>query len=264
MKKKIITYGKDGPVEKEIQHIPVRFILAITLMIFETLAVLGIVIWLTNHIPLFFISVFLTQCFCALKIINSPENPDYKVPWLLVVLTLPIAGFMIYFMFYDRKLSKKFIKRSEIVREKQNHPDDSEVLMKLEEEDRKAYLQAKLLRKLSNTHIYQNTEAEYFDMGEKLFPQLLEDLKKAEKFIFMEYFIIEEGIFWNSILEILKEKAANGVEVRVIYDDIGCMFTLPGDYFYTLRKMGIKAVSFSMLKGQANNEFNTEATGRLR
>ena len=75
-------------------------------------------------------------------------------------------------------------------------------------------------------------------MGESMFARLLEDLRSAEHFIFMEYFIIEEGHFWNSILEILKEKAAAGVEVKVVYDDIGCMMTLPGDYFKTLRGFG--------------------------
>jgi len=63
---------------------------------------------------------------------------------------------------------------------------------------------------------------------------MLEDLKKAERYIFMEYFIVEEGHFWNSILDVLKEKAAEGVEVRVLYDDVGCMLTLPGYYYKTL------------------------------
>lgn len=263
MKKTIMVHDQYGPKEKEINYIPVRFIIAMMLIVLETLAVLGIVVWLTRHIPYFYIAVFLTQCFCVLKIINSPENPDYKVPWLLFVLVVPVAGFMIYFMFYDRKLSRRFVKRAEIVRGKQHHPDDTKALSNIENEDRKAFLQAKLLCKLANTHLYQNTNAEYYDMGEKMFAKLLEDLKKAEKFIFMEYFIVEEGIFWNSILEVLKEKAANGVEVRVIYDDIGCMMTLPGTYFLELRKYGIKAISFSMLQGQANNKFNNRSHRKI-
>lgn len=92
---------------------------------------------------------------------------------------------------------------------------------------------------------------------------MLEDLKKAWKFIFLEYFIIEEGQFWNQILEILKEKVTEGVEVRVIYDDIGCMMTLPGDYYQMLQQMGIKSVPFSKLKGQANNEFNNRSHRKI-
>ena len=96
-------------------------------------------------------------------------------------------------------------------------------------------------------------------MGESMFARLLEDLRSAEHFIFMEYVIIEEGHFWNSILEILKEKAAAGVEVKVLYDDIGCMMTLPGDYFKALRGFGIDATPFSALKGNADSEFNNRS-----
>ena len=263
MKKKIVIYDKDGAKEQEVNYIPIRFIIAILLILLETVAVVTITILCAVYIPYFYLALYATQIFCVLKIINSQENPDYKIPWLLLVLVVPIAGFMIYFMFYDRKLSRKQVRRTEKIMSQQIHTKDEGTLENLEKEDRQAYLQANLLCKLSSTHIYQNTNAEYYDMGEKLFAGMLEDLKKAEKFIFLEYFIIEEGIFWNSILEILKEKAANGVEVRVLYDDIGCMCTLPGDYYKTLRNYGIKAVCFSRLKGQADNEFNNRSHRKI-
>lgn len=263
MKKTIITYDKDGPREKEVEYIPVRFIISILLILLETVAVLAMVILCAMYIPYFYIAMFVTQIFCVLKIINSEENPDYKIPWLLFVLVVPVAGFMIYFMFYDRRLSKRYVKRIKKIHSQQIHTEDKEALAKLRREDKQAYLNANLLCKLAGTHVYQNTDTKYFDMGEKLFAAMLEDLKKAEKFIFMEYFIIEEGIFWNSILEVLKEKAAKGVEVRVIYDDIGCMTTLPGNYYKILQSYGIKAVSFSRLKGQANNEFNNRSHRKI-
>jgi cardiolipin synthase len=263
MKKKIVIYDKDGAKEQEVNYIPVRFIIAILLIVLETLAVLTLTVLCAIYIPYFYLAMYLTEIFCVLKIINSQENPDYKIPWLLFVLVVPVAGFMIYFMFYDRKLSKKYIKRIEKINNQQLHTKDEETLVRLEKEDRQAYLQANLLCKLSTTHVYQNTDARYFDMGEKLFAGMIEDLKKAEKFIFLEYFIIEEGIFWNSILDILKEKAAQGVDVRVIYDDIGCMCTLPGDYYKTLSGYGIKAVCFSRLKGQADNEFNNRSHRKI-
>ncbi len=82
-------------------------------------------------------------------------------------------------------------------------------------------------------------------MGQAYFEALLEELEKAEKFIFMEYFIIEEGQMWNSILEILKRKAKQGVEVRIIYDDFGCMMTLPKNYNKKLEEYGIKCSIFN-------------------
>ena len=92
---------------------------------------------------------------------------------------------------------------------------------------------------------------------------MLKDLRQAEHFIFLEYFIIEEGVFWNSILEILKEKAALGLEVKVVYDDIGCINTLPGDYFRTLGSYGIEAVPFSIVRGNADSEFNNRSHRKI-
>ena len=263
MKKKIIIHDRYGVKEKEIDYIPVRFIIAILLIILETAAVVAATCLCAYYIPYFYLAMWATEIFCVLKIINSEENPDYKIPWLLVTILIPVAGFMLYFMFYDRKLTKKQVKRINKIAEQQIHTDDGETLAALEKEDRKAYLQARLLCKLSHSHIYRNTKARYFPMGEDMNKAMLEDLQSAERFIFLEYFIIEEGIFWNGILDILREKAAQGVEVRVVYDDVGCMLTLPGDYYKTLRSYGIKAVRFSPLKGQADNEFNNRSHRKI-
>ncbi len=263
MKKKIVIYDLRGKSEKVILHIPFRFILAMLLIVAETLAVLATVIWCALHIPYFYIAMALTHFFCVLRIINSKENPEYKIPWLMVVLLVPVAGFMIYVMFYDRKLSRKYLKRLTKIYQEEVQSKDEDTLERLKTEDHRAYMQAGLLRKICGTHVYQNTKAKYFDLGEKMHVSMLEDLKKAKKFIFLEYFIIEEGKFWDSILEILKEKAAEGVDVRVLYDDIGCMCTLPGNYYKTLKKYGIKATPFAKLRGQANNEFNNRSHRKI-
>ena len=133
----------------------------------------------------------------------------------------------------------------------------------LQNEDKLAFGQANYLSETSKLPVYKNKECNYYSTGESFFEMLISELKKAKKYIFMEYFIIEEGHFWNSILEILKEKAAAGVEVKVVYDDIGCMMTLPGDYFKTLRGFGIDATPFSALKGNADSEFNNRSHRKI-
>lgn len=263
MKKTIVIHNKDGEKEQEVNYIPFRFVFAIFLIVLETAAVIAITALCGAYIPYFYLAIYATEFMCVLKIINSQENPDYKIPWLIFVLIVPVAGFMIYFMFYDRKLKKKYIKRLEKIKSQQVQTKDQETLLNLKEEDKQAFLNANLLCKLSETHLYQNTDATYFNMGEKLYAAMLEDIKKAETFIFLEYFIIEEGIFWNSILAILKEKVAKGVEVWIVYDDVGCMRTLPGDYYRTLKKQGMKAVCFSRLKGLADNEFNNRSHRKI-
>ena len=264
MKKIIQVIDKNNQVvEKEVSYIPFRFILSILLILVETALVILLTILCTLWIPGFYIALYLTEIFCVLSIINSHDNPDYKIPWLILVLGVPVGGFMIYFMFYNRKLSKKYIKRMNEIEGQQIQKNDELTLKKIAEQSKEASLNARLLCNLAHTHIYENTNATYYALGEEMYKAIIEDLKRAKEFIFLEYFIIEEGYFWNSILEILKEKVALGVKVRVIYDDIGCMMTLPGDYYQTLSKLGILCVPFSKLRGQANNEFNNRSHRKI-
>ena len=105
-----VNVGKEV-IEREYNYIPVRYIIAVLITLFEILAIIGIVVACCYYIPYFYIAAFITEVVCVIKIIASDDNPDYKVPCLLFVLALPIAGFMLYFIFYSRKLGKKFIRR---------------------------------------------------------------------------------------------------------------------------------------------------------
>lgn len=257
MKKKITVIDAHGErVERVVTYIPLRYILAILFSVAEVLAVIGVVVLLCIHIPYFYLAAALTQFFCVLRLLSSDDNADYKLPWLLFVLILPIAGFMLYFMFYSRKLRPRFVRRLSELSDKSYRWKDEEALASLAAESESAHAQAKLLCRTAATHVFRNTKMTYYPLGRELFAPLLSDLKKAERFIFMEYFIIEEGVFFNAILDVLKEKARAGVEVRVLYDDIGCMRTLPGNYDKILARYGIEATPFSRLRGQADSEFN--------
>ena len=241
---------------KKPTHIPMRYITAIVIAVLETLTIVAIVLALSFYVPYFHLLVWATEIACVIRIIASDDNPDYKVPWLLFVLIVPVAGFMLYFLFYSRRLKQKFIKRLDAMKHQAPELDDRKEFAALRDISPTAHNQAQMLCRIAETHLYSGTAQEYFPLGEKMLPRLLEDLRSAEKFIFLEYFIIEQGLFWNSVLDILKEKAAAGVEVKVIYDDIGCMNTLPGRYYKTLQSYGIEATPFSMLKGNADSEFN--------
>ena len=196
----------------------------------------------------------------AISVIN--DNPDYKVPWLLFVICVPIVGFMLYFLFYKRKLSNKFIKRLKKVGTSLEKNDTIE-FNNLENEDKLIKSEALELKNIANTHLYQSTNIEYYKIGEEMHQSIIIELKKAKRFVFLEYFIVEEGIFWNSILEVLEEKVRDGIEVKVIFDDIGCMTTLPGNYYKILKNKGIDAVPFARLKGQADNEFNNRSHRKI-
>ena len=250
-------------VEREIRYIPVRYIIAMMITVFEILAVIGILVALCYYVPYFYILAGLTEIGCVIKIISSDDNPDYKIPWLLFVLILPIAGFMLYLIFYSRKLHKKYIRRLNEMTFYRPKRNSEKELLSLKNEDKIAYTQAKMLCDISGAHIFTDTTQKYFPSGEEMYESMLFDLARAKIFIYLEYFIIEEGKLWNSILEILKEKANDGVDVKVLYDDIGCMQTLPGNYARILSSYGISATPFSHLKGQMDSEFNNRSHRKI-
>lgn len=263
MKRKFIYQSGDKTIEREYNYIPVRYIIAILITIAEVAAIIGIMIALCYYVPYFYLLAWATEIACVINIVSSDDNPDYKIPWLLFVLILPIAGFMLYFIFYSRKLQKRFIRRLNAMKDRGYKKDDSALFDKMQKENPTAFSQAKMLCNISDAHLFTDTKQTYFPLGEKMHAVMLEDLARAERFIYLEYFIIEEGKFWNSILDILKKKAAEGVEVRVLYDDVGCMCTLPGDYPKILRSYGIQATPFSRLKGAADSEFNNRSHRKI-
>ncbi len=263
MKKKYKVYAGNKVIEREYSYIPVRYILAVLIAIAEIVAIIGIVIAFCYYVPYFYALCAMTSVACIIKICASDDNPDYKIPWLICVIFIPVAGFMLYFMFYSRKLNKKYIKRIKEVQSYSYDKDDTEILSALGSEDEIAASQARMLTSISYSHVFVNTAQTYFPSGEAMWESMLRDLEGAERFILMEYFIIEDGVFWNSLLDVLRRKVKAGVDVRVMYDDIGCMSTLPGNYNKILQKEGIKTVIFSKLRGSADNEFNNRSHRKI-
>ena len=111
MKKTIKVFEKNKYVEKEVNYIPFRYIVAMLLTIFEIVSIIAIMVILAIYVPYFYIAIMVTVVGVVIQIIGSNENPDYKVPWLLFVITLPIVGLMLYFIFHQRKLPRKYFKR---------------------------------------------------------------------------------------------------------------------------------------------------------
>lgn len=179
-------------------------------------------------------------------IINSDKNPSVKLAWVVPILIFPLFGGLLYLAFGGRRPKKKM--RDALLRADSltvPYTEQNEKLLKeIEEEEPHLAGQMRYLARRGYP-VYQNTQAEYFPLGDLNFPVILEELRKAEHYIFLEYFIVQEGVMWNSILEILKEKAAAGVDVRFIYDDVGSLFKLPGGYWRTMEEAGIRCISFN-------------------
>lgn len=180
-------------------------------------------------------------------IVNRSSEPAYKIAWIVPILTFPIFGGLFYLLFGGNKLSKRARRKMEGMDRKMVEvlgPDlKAESLIHFGED---AVHQARYLEHMAHCPVYGGTQTEYFPLGEDCFARMLEELKKAERYIFLEYFIIEDGAMWGAILDILTEKVKEGVDVRVMYDDIGCMFTLPREYAAELEKRtGIQCCVFN-------------------
>ncbi|SCI50251.1 cardiolipin synthase [Intestinibacter bartlettii] len=183
-------------------------------------------------------------------IINNKSNPSYKIAWIVPVMIFPIFGGLFYLLYGGNKLStreklKMVIQNIEMTNALKQ---DDEIIKKIGDKSIYAKNQSEYILNYAKCPVYNNTETTYFKIGEEKFEALLRELKKAEKFIFLEYFIIQEGKMFNSILEILEEKAKQGVDVRLIYDDVGCIVTLPHNYKNTLEAKGIKCRVFNPIK----------------
>ncbi|SFB25604.1 cardiolipin synthase [Clostridium frigidicarnis] len=183
----------------------------------------------------------------VIYIISRTDNPSYKLAWTIPVLLLPVFGGLFYLLFGGKRISKtlkKQIARVSYYTEPLLQQDKS-IIDELEKKDKSIANQSKYIAKFSTYPIHKNTETEYLSPGEVFFYKLKKELKKARHYIFMEYFIMQEGLMWNSILDILEDKVKEGIDVRIIYDDVGCLRTLPNKYYKILESKGIQCIVFN-------------------
>lgn len=180
----------------------------------------------------------------ALYIINKKEKTAYKLTWIILILLLPIFGGLFYLIFRFQSSNRVFRKRLSTISEltQSLRRDSADLLPHM---GAKFANLPRYLQHYAGFPVYGNSSTQYLTPGEKKLERLLEKLRGAERYIFLEYFIISDGIMWRSILEVLKERAAAGVEIRLLYDDMGCLLLLPSDYPQQLDRMGIQCRVFS-------------------
>ncbi len=189
----------------------------------------------------------LISLLAVLWIINRGENPAYQMAWVIFILVFPLLGGLFYLLVGNKQPSKKMRRRLEAEQERTKEAvfQDEQVLEEIGELDLRARGQFAYMSHTCGYPVYKHTQARYFKLGDDMFPELLKELKEAKHFIFMEYFIVEEGRMWNSILEILEEKARAGLDVRFLYDDLGTVSLLPPGYDRKLEAKGIRCMAFN-------------------
>ncbi len=219
-----------------------RGIIVILGVVLQIMLSLSMYYFLIDHILIINIFFRILSLLLVLNLIKNSKNYSYTLPIIISLIIFPIFGLLLYIMYEKNKNNSKTlksIKQSEKESMKYLKQDDN---IKFENNSRLKYL-----TNFSGYPATKNNDVTYYPIGEKAFEAMLEELKKAEKFIFFEYFIVAHGEMWHSILEILEEKASKGVDVRVMYDDFGCISTLDKSYPQELEKKGIKCIAFNRL-----------------
>ena len=202
----------------------------------------------TAHFDYFYWFCIFVSFLATVWIVSDRSEPGYKIAWLVVILPFPVFGGILYLLLGGNRISERTRRKMKGIAERSN-----EVLRGDFKADRLTHLdedavgQIRYLERYASCPAYTNTRTEYFPVGDLAFVRMREELEKAERYIFLEYFILQEGECWNAILDILERKAAAGVEVRLIYDDFGCMFTLPRTYNDQMAARGIQCRVFNRL-----------------
>lgn len=218
-------------------------------IILQLIILIGVIIGFNDYFAFFYGINIVVSTVAVLKIVNNNTNPVYKLAWIIPLLVFPIFAGVLFVVFGGKKLTKRTIQKMKVIKDKTTEtlaPQEF-ILEEIALQDESAANQSRYIQNYSYCPPYKNTSSEYLFTGESIFERLKEELNKAEHYIFLEYFIIEAGVMWNSILDILVAKVQKGVEVRIIYDDVGCLMTLPYRYDKKLKEMGIKCCIFNPL-----------------
>ena len=235
-----------------------RFGIIIMLFAFQTLLLLSVLLWFQSFMSELFFGGLLLGLFVSVYILNTRSDPSAKLTWIVLVMALPVFGTLLYlyteFEIGHRSLKDRTAKISKTT--KNIIPQEQEALENFSEKDKGAAAIAHYLKRTGCFPVFDRTGVSYFPLGEDFFETLLAELKKARHFIFLEYFIIDEGIMWGKILEILAEKVKEGVDVRVMYDGTNEFTSLPRNYPELLKNLGIKCKVFAPLSPFVSTHYN--------
>lgn len=210
----------------------------------QVLLLVVLIEWLSPYAAVINFVLSILSLLLVLYIIIKRDEPAYKTLWLLVILPFPLAGAVLYLLFGNRRTARPLAKRlnaaAPVVM-----PNDSEIMCRIRAEKPRLAQTFAYLRGKTGCPVLANESAKYYPLGDDMFPDMLDDLRAAERYIYVEYFIIQHGKFFDTILDILCEKSREGVDVRVIYDDLGSISSFSLFDRQRLVENGIRCIAFN-------------------
>lgn len=234
-------------MKKLLKGITSRLAITCYLILIQLIMLFVIMLYFTSIFIYFYLLMLVFSLVLIIAIINDDSNPTFKMAWMIPMLIFPIFGAPLYLIFGRKTVSKRIIKKlhdsfassNEILHENNKN------LEELSQIDYSIYKQFNYISNTAGSNVYKKTQTKFLATGEEFFENLLIELEKAEKFIFLEYFIISKGKMWDAVLDILIRKAKQGVEVRLLYDDLGTINYLEKNYAKHLNSLGIKTAIFN-------------------
>jgi len=241
------------------------------LIIVQVTALILAFLYFTTLTVYFSIACSAISLLVTLVIVRRDSSPEYKIAWIIPILIFPLFGGPLYLFFGRIRPTRREAEMGKTVSMRRNqavnampHSRNARIAFDaLSLKNKEAAIRASYIKNTSLAPVYTGTQAKYFAQGADVFPEMLKDLEVAQKSIFLEYFIVKPGIMWDAILEILKRKAAQGVDVRLMYDDFGCMFILPYHYPKILAEFSIKCCVFNRFTSLFSSRFNNRDHRKL-
>ena len=254
---KIVSLAK--PVKKGLLRLIFsRFFLIALLFVFQIAILVAAYIKFAEAVPVLINIQWVFTLAMIIYLFNNTMDSSAKLTWMLIISLLPLPGAVMLLFTQlnvghrmETKLVQKQIDDTRTILEQPQN-----VIKEIEHDGSGTDDLSRYLNLAGCFPVYDKTQVRYFPVGEKKFEAMLYELEKAEKYIFLEYFIVEEGYMWGRILDILTRKVKEGVEVRMMYDGMCEMSTLPVNYYKLLEAQGIHAKAFSSIKPVVSSHYN--------
>lgn len=232
--------------------------IVVLLLLLQMFLLFSAFYWLNAYLPHFMVFTTVFTAVMGLYLLNTDMDPSAKITWLLVILLMPVVGAPLYCYTRSNLGMRLLKKRLQLLVEntKNSIPQNEAVLASLRQESPGAAALAHYMHRTGCFPVYDHTEVTYYPQGEDQWADLLLALEQAEHFIFLEYFVIDEGLMWGRVLEILARKVKEGVDVRVMYDGTCEFSTLPHDYPKRLQALGIQCKMFAPMTPFVSTHYN--------
>lgn len=246
IKNRAVNIRKTG-LNALVQLIFSRIMLTVIILLLQIVMLVWVFSLMGDYAQWILYSLNILAAIFVVIIINSNENPAFKLTWMLPLCVVPVFGAVLYLFIQinpARAGIKKQLHRRIAETEEYLQPNE-DVVQRMWEEKVPIQDLAYYIQNINGFPAYDKSRIDYFSNGEEKLQDLIPELKKAEKFIFLEYFIINPGRVWDEVLAVLEQKAAEGVEVRLMYDGFNSILKLPYKYPVTLEKKGIRVRVFA-------------------